>query len=63
MSTEHIRRFMLSNNLASRTLLDYIDERIGEIVSDKLSQCAGDVEEKLREDLTHEIKKELRRQS
>jgi hypothetical protein len=38
-------------------LFSYLEDRIAEIVADKLSQAIGDLEEKLTEDLTSLVRK------
>lgn len=38
-------------------LFDYLDDRVAEIVADKLSQRIGDLEERLTEEMTALIRK------
>lgn len=46
---DFIRNHLLSEGEVTQDLLDYIDDRVHAIVSDKLSQAMGDLEEQLRE--------------
>jgi hypothetical protein len=51
MSTnlDFIKNHMLTEGQVTQDLLDYIDDRVREIVSDKLSQAMGDLEEQMRD--------------
>lgn len=38
-------------------LFDYMEDRINQIISDKLSQCIGDLEERMTEEMKAYIRK------
>lgn len=48
---DHIRNHLLETGQATQDLLDYLDDRMLDIVSDKLAQCIGDLEENLLEQI------------
>lgn len=51
---KHIRQELIADCDVNPILFDYIDDRINEIISDKLSQCMGDLLDQLKEEFRHE---------
>lgn len=48
---ESMRQELLAHGRVTPGFLDYMEDRINTVVSDKLSQCMGDLEEQLLEKL------------
>lgn len=46
---ENLKRELIEDGVVNANLFYYIDDRINEIVSDKLSQCMGDLLEQIQE--------------
>lgn len=51
MTTDEFKKSLIESGECSKFLLDYIDERINEIMGNRLCEGFGDVEEKLMEEM------------